>query len=253
MDPWRSAGGGGQAGAEGTCCGAAPAGGSTSATWPWVATSAATTRLSAPVGGGDDPARPHPRTARAACPAACSKPRPSSGRHGGSRWTRTLFTPAQFDALPRIPFPAAADTYPGRDDVAGIWVGRCMAGVPANAGWTLYPAGGCFPIRPTSSAAGRVSPPPERRQWAAARRTLASPRQTPVRHQEQAVAAGWGRGPLQSRPPARQQSERQQRRIEHRRGHPPHYVTHCDRYPRPGARTGWRPCGLTSESGQLGR
>jgi putative flavoprotein involved in K+ transport len=29
-----------------------------------------------------------------------------------------LFTPAQYDNLPGMPFPAAPDTYPGKDDVA---------------------------------------------------------------------------------------------------------------------------------------
>jgi putative flavoprotein involved in K+ transport len=36
-----------------------------------------------------------------------------------SRWdSLALFTPAQYDNLPGLPFPAAADTYPGKDDVA---------------------------------------------------------------------------------------------------------------------------------------
>jgi putative flavoprotein involved in K+ transport len=36
-----------------------------------------------------------------------------------SRWdSLQLFTPAQFDNLPGMPFPAAKDTYPGKDDVA---------------------------------------------------------------------------------------------------------------------------------------
>ena len=41
-----------------------------------------------------------------------------------SRWdSLTLFTPAQYDALPGMAFPAAADTYPGRDDVADYLIG----------------------------------------------------------------------------------------------------------------------------------
>ncbi len=36
-----------------------------------------------------------------------------------SRWdSLTLFTPAQYDALPGMPFPGRADTYPGKDRVA---------------------------------------------------------------------------------------------------------------------------------------
>jgi putative flavoprotein involved in K+ transport len=36
-----------------------------------------------------------------------------------SRWdSLVLFTPAQYDNLPGMPFPAAPDTYPGKDDVA---------------------------------------------------------------------------------------------------------------------------------------
>jgi putative flavoprotein involved in K+ transport len=36
-----------------------------------------------------------------------------------SRWdSLRLFTPAQYDNLPGLPFPASANTYPGKDDVA---------------------------------------------------------------------------------------------------------------------------------------
>ncbi|MEV6413620.1 NAD(P)/FAD-dependent oxidoreductase [Kribbella sp. NPDC051718] len=36
-----------------------------------------------------------------------------------SRWdSLRLFTPAQYAGLPGVPFPAPADSYPGRDDVA---------------------------------------------------------------------------------------------------------------------------------------
>jgi putative flavoprotein involved in K+ transport len=36
-----------------------------------------------------------------------------------SRWdSLTLFTPAQYDSLPKLDFDAAPDTYPGKDDVA---------------------------------------------------------------------------------------------------------------------------------------
>jgi putative flavoprotein involved in K+ transport len=41
----------------------------------------------------------------------------------GHSWRRrwdslTLFTPAQYDALPGMPFPTAADTYPTKEPVA---------------------------------------------------------------------------------------------------------------------------------------
>src|SRR4051794_37897409 len=36
-----------------------------------------------------------------------------------NRWeSLRLFTPAEYDGLPGSPFPAAAGTYPGKDDVA---------------------------------------------------------------------------------------------------------------------------------------
>ena len=41
------------------------------------------------------------------------------GRSWRSRWdSLTLFTPAQYDALPGMPFPAPADTYPTKEPVA---------------------------------------------------------------------------------------------------------------------------------------
>ncbi|WP_328526516.1 flavin-containing monooxygenase [Kribbella sp. NBC_00359] len=44
---------------------------------------------------------------------------PAIGYAWRSRWdSLQLFTPAQFDNLPGMPFPAAKDTYPGKDDVA---------------------------------------------------------------------------------------------------------------------------------------
>jgi putative flavoprotein involved in K+ transport len=44
---------------------------------------------------------------------------PALGQVWRSRWdSLTLFTPAQYDSLPGMRFPAAADTYPGKDDVA---------------------------------------------------------------------------------------------------------------------------------------
>jgi putative flavoprotein involved in K+ transport len=45
---------------------------------------------------------------------------PEVGQVWRSRWdSLTLFTPAQYDALPGMPFPGRADTYPGKDPVAG--------------------------------------------------------------------------------------------------------------------------------------
>jgi putative flavoprotein involved in K+ transport len=44
---------------------------------------------------------------------------PEVGHVWRSRWdSLTLFTPAQYDALPGMPFPAPADTYPTKDPVA---------------------------------------------------------------------------------------------------------------------------------------
>jgi putative flavoprotein involved in K+ transport len=41
------------------------------------------------------------------------------GQSWRGRWdSLTLFTPAQYDALPGMPFPAAADTYPTKEPVA---------------------------------------------------------------------------------------------------------------------------------------
>ena len=45
---------------------------------------------------------------------------PEVGHTWRSRWdSLKLFTPAQYDALPGMPFPAPADTYPTKDQVAG--------------------------------------------------------------------------------------------------------------------------------------
>jgi putative flavoprotein involved in K+ transport len=46
---------------------------------------------------------------------------PEVGAAWRSRWNSLrLFSPAQYDGLPGSEFPAAADTYPGKDDVAGF-------------------------------------------------------------------------------------------------------------------------------------
>ncbi|MGK5114970.1 MULTISPECIES: flavin-containing monooxygenase [unclassified Geodermatophilus] len=44
---------------------------------------------------------------------------PEIGSSWRSRWdSLRLFSPAQYDSLPGLPFPAPADTHPGKDDVA---------------------------------------------------------------------------------------------------------------------------------------
>src|ERR687889_1067297 len=44
---------------------------------------------------------------------------PEIGSSWRSRWdSLRLVTPAQYDSLPGLPFPAPADTHPGKDDVA---------------------------------------------------------------------------------------------------------------------------------------
>ncbi|MGY1814967.1 flavin-containing monooxygenase [Blastococcus sp. SYSU D00820] len=44
---------------------------------------------------------------------------PEIGHSWRSRWdSLRLFSPAQYDSLPGLPFPAPADTHPGKDDVA---------------------------------------------------------------------------------------------------------------------------------------
>jgi putative flavoprotein involved in K+ transport len=49
---------------------------------------------------------------------------PELGHAWRSRWdSLRLFTPAQYDGLPGMPFPADADTYPGKDDVADYLAG----------------------------------------------------------------------------------------------------------------------------------
>ena len=46
---------------------------------------------------------------------------PEIGHTWRSRWdSLTLFTPAQHDALPGMPFPGPPDTYPGKDAVGRL-------------------------------------------------------------------------------------------------------------------------------------
>jgi len=45
---------------------------------------------------------------------------PEPGHVWRSRWdSLTLFTPAQYNALPGMPFPGPPDTYPTKESVAG--------------------------------------------------------------------------------------------------------------------------------------
>lgn len=57
-----------------------------------------------------------------------------------SRWdSLRLFTPAQFDNVPGMPFPAQRDTYPGKDDVADFlqaYAARFQLPVRVNVGVT---------------------------------------------------------------------------------------------------------------------
>ena len=44
---------------------------------------------------------------------------PELGSAWRSRWdSLQLFTPGRYDNLPGLPYPASADSYPGKDDVA---------------------------------------------------------------------------------------------------------------------------------------
>src|SRR4051812_39308865 len=44
---------------------------------------------------------------------------PTVGHSWRTRWdSLRLFTPAQYDSLPGLPFPAPADTHPTKDEVA---------------------------------------------------------------------------------------------------------------------------------------
>lgn len=58
------------------------------------------------------------------------------GESWRSRWdTLVLFTPSQYDGLPGMPFPAATDTYPTKDDVADyLAVYAERSGLPVRFG-----------------------------------------------------------------------------------------------------------------------
>src|SRR4051795_8036618 len=49
---------------------------------------------------------------------------PEIGSSWRSRWdSLRLFSPARYDSLPGLPFPAPADSHPGKDDVADYLAG----------------------------------------------------------------------------------------------------------------------------------
>ena len=62
---------------------------------------------------------------------------PEIGHTWSSRWdSLRLFTPAQYDALPGMPFPGLSDTYPGKDAVAAYlkaYAAACNLPVELNA------------------------------------------------------------------------------------------------------------------------
>ena len=64
---------------------------------------------------------------------------PEVGHTWRSRWdSLQLFTSGRYDSLPGLPFPAAADAYPGKDEVAGYL--RAYAehfGLPVRLGTTV--------------------------------------------------------------------------------------------------------------------
>jgi putative flavoprotein involved in K+ transport len=90
--------------------------------------------------------------ASGACGLWSWRPVPRSGHVWRSRWeSLKLFTPAQYDALPGMPFPAPADTYPTKDPVADYLQAYAAAfGLPVrlNARVTdLRRAGDEFEVR----------------------------------------------------------------------------------------------------------
>src|ERR671930_498116 len=82
---------------------------------------------------------------------------PDVGHVWRSRWdSLRLFTPAQYDALPGMAFPAPADTYPTKDPVADYLPG------PAGGGGHRAVPGA---LRPTDRRqAGRLGDPAAQRR-----------------------------------------------------------------------------------------
>jgi cation diffusion facilitator CzcD-associated flavoprotein CzcO len=82
---------------------------------------------------------------------------PQIGHTWRSRWdSLVLFTPAQYDALPGMAFPAPADTYPTKEQVAG-YLQAYTAGTTCRSGSTARSPGWAGP-----GACSRSAPPPKR-------------------------------------------------------------------------------------------
>ena len=100
------------------------------------------------------------------------------GQAWRSRWdSLRLFTPARYDNLPGLPFPAAPETYPGKDDVADylrgyaarfelpVRLNTTVTSLRAGAGGYVAEADG-RPGRP-----GRWWSPPDRSRCRSSRRS----------------------------------------------------------------------------------
>jgi choline dehydrogenase-like flavoprotein len=106
---------------------------------------------------------------------------PELGHTWRSRWdSLKLFTPAQYDALPGMAFPAPADTYPTKDPVADYLQADAKAfdcpssstpRPPSSGGWMTEASRSAPPMPPTW---------PGRSWWPPARsRSPSSPRRPP--------------------------------------------------------------------------
>ena len=73
------------------------------------------------------------------CPFEIVDAGPEVGHVWRSRWdSLRLFTSGRYDSLPGLPFPAAADTYPGKDDVAGyLQAYAAQFGLPVRLNTTV--------------------------------------------------------------------------------------------------------------------
>ena len=155
---------------------------------------------------------------------------PEVGHMWRSRWdSLTLFTPAEYDGLPGLPFPAPAGSYPTKDEVADYLRGYATAfelPVRLNTRVTrLTKTGDTFlaehldghhhrpagrhrdrPVPDTRSSRDR-RPPRGRRRPAALRRTTATPTSCPTgRSWSSAPATPGCRSPPSSPPPGRSPS-----------------------------------------------
>ena len=148
---------------------------------------------------------------------------PEIGHTWRSRWdSLTLFTPAQYDALPGMPFPGPPDTYPTKDPVAGYLQGLRggvrPAGQAERPGHRPEPDGGglrdpdrrrCLP-RPPGGGGDRAVPGALRAAGRAAAGRLGDPaaqRRVP-QPAGPAVRAGAGRRRRQLRVPDRRRTRR---------------------------------------------